>query len=136
MVRVNSMSKSSQRAKAKSEDVGENSRAPHAAEREQAILTLLRKHRFVTFRNLEREVEASPATLRRDLERLASEGHITRVHGAVKLADKPAVVSGSPLQDLKGVPFHENIARHPTEKQAIGRAAAALLRPGEAVIID
>jgi DeoR family ulaG and ulaABCDEF operon transcriptional repressor len=130
------MSKSSSKAKSKGEEIAENSRAPHAAEREQAILALLHKHRFVTFRNLEREVDASPATLRRDLERLASEGHITRVHGAVKLADVPAGTATSPLLDLKGVPFHENIGRHTTEKQAIGRAAAALLRPGEAVIID
>jgi DeoR family ulaG and ulaABCDEF operon transcriptional repressor len=34
------------------------------------------------------------------------------------------------------VPFHENIARHPHEKSAIGKAAAELCRPGEAVMID
>jgi DeoR family ulaG and ulaABCDEF operon transcriptional repressor len=37
---------------------------------------------------------------------------------------------------LSGVPFHENIGRHPLEKSAIGQAAAALCRPGEAVMID
>jgi DeoR family ulaG and ulaABCDEF operon transcriptional repressor len=130
------MSKASTKVRARSVEAAVSSRAPHAAERERAILSLLRQHRFITFRNLEREVEASPATLRRDLERLASEGHITRVHGAVKLVENAAVTSSGPLANLKGVPFHENIARHAAEKQAIGRAAAALCRPGEAVIID
>ena len=120
----------------KGADPAESARAPHAAEREQAILALLREHRFVTFRSLERAVEASPATLRRDLERLASEGYVERVHGAVKLVEQRAVSSSSPLADLKGVPFHENISRHPAKKQAIGRAAASLCRPGESVIID
>jgi DeoR family ulaG and ulaABCDEF operon transcriptional repressor len=130
------MTKAATKARSKSAEPAESARAPHAAEREQAILTLLRKHRFLTFRNLEREVDASPATLRRDLERLANEGHIERVHGAVKLIEKPSESSAGPLADLKGVPFHDNISRHPAQKQAIGRAAATLCRPGEAVIID
>ena len=111
-------------------------RAPHATEREQAILALLGKRRFITFRDLEREIGASPATLRRDLERLASEGRITRVHGGAKLVDEKATAAPAAISGLQGVPFHENIARHPAQKQAIGRAAAALCTAGEAVMID
>jgi DeoR family ulaG and ulaABCDEF operon transcriptional repressor len=37
---------------------------------------------------------------------------------------------------LQGVPFHENINRNRAAKEAIGEAAAALCRPGDAVIID
>ena len=37
---------------------------------------------------------------------------------------------------LQGVPFHENINRNRAEKEAIGKAAAELCRPGEAIIID
>ena len=37
---------------------------------------------------------------------------------------------------LQGVPFHENINLNRAQKEAIGRAAAALCEPGEAVIID
>jgi DeoR family ulaG and ulaABCDEF operon transcriptional repressor len=37
---------------------------------------------------------------------------------------------------LLGVPFHENIGRHRAEKEAIGRAAAALCTQGEGVMID
>ncbi|MGH7011071.1 MAG: DeoR/GlpR family DNA-binding transcription regulator, partial [Caulobacteraceae bacterium] len=37
---------------------------------------------------------------------------------------------------LAGTPFEINLARMALEKAAIGRAAAALCRPGEAIIID
>lgn len=106
-------------------------RAPHAEERERAILALLAARGFIAFRDLEREIDASPATLRRDLERLASEGRIVRVHGGAKLAERATQTFG-----LEGVPFHENIARNAAQKQAIGRAAAALCTPGEALMID
>jgi DeoR/GlpR family transcriptional regulator of sugar metabolism len=114
-----------------------DARAPHATEREQAILALLAKRRFLTFRDIEAAVEASPATLRRDLERLASQGRVTRVHGGAQSIESQENASpAAPLPGLQGVPFHENISRHPREKQAIGRAAAKLCARGEAVMID
>jgi len=107
----------------------------HAAEREQLILQMLQERGFIGFKELDRRVDASPATLRRDLERLASEGHIVRVRGGARLAEIETPAE-SDIQRLTGVPFHENIGRQPQQKAAIGRAAAALCRPGEAVIID
>lgn len=103
----------------------------HAAEREELIIRILEERGFVGFQELDRRVEASPATLRRDLERLAESGRIVRVRGGARL---PAGKAEEP--HLSGVPFHENIGRHPREKAAVGRAAAALCAPGEAVIID
>jgi DeoR family ulaG and ulaABCDEF operon transcriptional repressor len=103
----------------------------HAAEREQLILQMLQERGFIGFQELDNRVAASPATLRRDLERLADQGRIIRVHGGARLTGGPGDNA-----HLSGVPFHENIARHAREKEAIGRAAAKLCRPGEAVIID
>lgn len=104
----------------------------HAAEREQAILELLAGSGFISFRDLEKRLSASPATIRRDLERLASGGRLSRVHGGVKLPDDATATSSG----LSGIPFHENIGRNRSAKEAIGRAAAALCQPGEGVIID
>ena len=109
----------------------------HAAEREKAILDLLQQRGFIAFRELERRIGTSAATLRRDLERMASDGQIHRVHGGAKLAAKGS--EGAPANGpmtLSGVPFHENVARHRAEKEAIGRAAATLCKPGQAVMID
>jgi DeoR family ulaG and ulaABCDEF operon transcriptional repressor len=106
----------------------------HAAEREQAILALFKERDFVSFSELDRCIEASQATIRRDLGRLEAEGRIARVRGGAKLTQ-----AGRRSDDgarLQGVPFHENIALHRAEKEAIGRAAARLCLPGESIIID
>jgi DeoR family ulaG and ulaABCDEF operon transcriptional repressor len=106
----------------------------HAAERERAILELLRDRDFISFSELDRRLEASQATIRRDLGRLEGEGHIVRVRGGARLS--PAAARSDDHGHLSGVPFHENIALHRAEKEAIGRAAAALCLPGESIIID
>ena len=108
----------------------------HAAEREETILKLLGERNFVTFRELEKLLDASPATLRRDLERLSRAGTITRVHGGARLADDQNETAVSSPSSLTGVPFHENIGRNRAQKEKIGRAAAHLCEPGEAVMID
>ena len=101
----------------------------HVEDRERTILAMLEHRGFVTFRELDKRLSASPATLRRDLERLALAGRIVRVHGGAKMPD--AVTTG-----LTGVPFHENIKKNAAAKAAIGKAAAELCRPGESIIID
>lgn len=102
----------------------------HATERDRLILNLLEEEGFVSFRELSRRLTASPATLRRDLERLQSDGKLTRVRGGVQPTGGPRRAA------LQGVPYHENIACNRMAKQAIGRAAAELCRPGEGIIID
>ena len=107
----------------------------HPAERERAILDLLEQRGFIAFNELEKRIEASPATLRRDLERMAGEGRIDRVRGGVKLAAGGSGPSDHPAR-LLGMPFHENISRHRKQKEAIGRAAASLCDAGAAIMID
>lgn len=108
----------------------------HANEREQAILDLLGQRGFIAFRELEKYVDASPATLRRDLQRLASEGQIERVRGGASLPVSDDIAAGNSPERLSGVPFHENISRQRRQKEAIGKAAATLCEAGSAVMID
>jgi DeoR family transcriptional regulator, ulaG and ulaABCDEF operon transcriptional repressor len=111
----------------------------HSAEREKLILDFLDQKGFVSFQDLERRMEASPATIRRDLERLMSAGLITRVRGGAKRADAPKSAPNAAegtRPSLVGVPFHENIHRNRPQKEAIGAAAAKLCSAGEAVMID
>ena len=110
----------------------------HSAEREKLILETVNQRGFISFQDLEQRVAASPATIRRDLERMMIAGLLTRVRGGAKKnesknAKRPAP---DPGQQLTGVPFQENVNLHKAEKEAIGRAAAKLCNAGEAVMID
>ncbi len=107
----------------------------HATERERMILDSLGESGFVSFRDLESRVAASPATIRRDLDRLEEAGVITRVRGGAKRVGG-GTGAAAPEEGLSGIPFHENIGRNRAAKEAIGRAAAALCIPGEGVMID
>ncbi len=111
----------------------------HSAEREKLILDFLGERDFISFQDLEKKMQASPATIRRDLTRLMQAGLITRVRGGARLAERAQGGPGKsdgPTRHLAGVPFHENVHRNRQQKEAIGRAAAKLCSPGEAVMID
>jgi DeoR family transcriptional regulator, ulaG and ulaABCDEF operon transcriptional repressor len=112
----------------------------HSAEREKLILECLGQRGFISFQDLEKRVDASPATIRRDLERLVESGLITRVRGGAQLSERgkkvPATSSPSRPGHLLGVPFHENIHRRRPQKEAIGRTAAKLCAAGEGIMID
>ncbi len=108
----------------------------HANQRDDLILSLLAAKGFVTFRELETRISGSAATIRRDLERLAGEGKLTRVRGGAKLMAAAGANALAPGFHLAGVPFHENIARSQKEKEAIGRAAAGLCTANGGVMID
>jgi DeoR family transcriptional regulator, ulaG and ulaABCDEF operon transcriptional repressor len=114
-----------------------NHRIPmHASERESLILQLLVAKGFVSFRELDAQLDDSPATIRRDLERLAAEGKLARVRGGAKSLSEGGAHDLAPPLHLSGVPFHENIGLNRPQKEAIGKAAAALCIPGEGVMID
>lgn len=93
-------------------------------ERKDHILALLRRDRRLVAKDVSRELGLSEDTIRRDLRELAGEGLLQRVHGGA-LPVAPA------MADLKG-----RTALSPEGKAVIGRAAAALVRPGQVVFLD
>jgi DeoR family ulaG and ulaABCDEF operon transcriptional repressor len=104
----------------------------HAAEREKLILEAIGPTGFVTYRDLEDILSASPATIRRDLSRLEEQGQIVRVHGGAKCADD----ASAPPARLSGTPFTQSITQNLDAKRAIGKLAASLCEPGEGIMID
>lgn len=73
-------------------------------------------------------LHASPASVRRDFAFLAaSEGYV-RTWGGLR---GPAAPPGGPM-----VPFDDRLQRAVPEKRAIAAAAAALLQPGDVVLVD
>lgn len=68
----------------------------------------------------------SPATIRRDLAELSDAGLVVRVHGGA-----------APLTDVEIDRPYEVVAdESATEKRAIARRAAALVRDGDTVLLD
>lgn len=101
----------------------------HATERDQLILKLLQAQNFISLQELCEQLDASPATVRRDLERLEQRGSLQRVHGGARSTDAAQA-------HLQGTPFEMNLRRQLEQKMAIGKAAAKLCATGDAVIID
>lgn len=100
-----------------------------AIEREAIIEALLRERPIVSFDDIERSIEGSPATLRRDLQRMAMAGRLERVRGGARRAE----ASSSGEQRRPGV--DASLVPPDPRRLAIGRTAAALVRGGEAITI-
>ena len=90
------------------------------------IMDYLKGHNLVTVDELVTAIDASPATIRRDLIKLDEQGVISRTHGGVTLN---RFIPSQPTTNEKQ---HRNLA----EKQAIARYAASLVQPGSAVVLD
>jgi len=101
-----------------------------AAERRRLVLRAVGASQAVTVAGLADRLNVSPMTIRRDLETLAGQGKLTRVHGG-------AVPVGATLPAaFNPASFGENVAHRLHEKDRIGRAAAALVHDGETILID
>ncbi|HCF7933900.1 TPA: DeoR/GlpR transcriptional regulator [Klebsiella michiganensis] len=90
------------------------------------IVAYLKNHTLVTVEQLVDAVEASPATIRRDLIKLDEQGVISRSHGGVALR------RFEPSQPIT----NEKQLRSPAEKRAIARFAASMVQAGDAVVLD
>ncbi len=97
-----------------------------AETRRRLLLDLIAHQGFATLEELVKAVGVSESTVRRDLETLDLAGSVKRTHGG-------AVFSG----EVRSMPALEERQHAATaEKQAIGRATAALLDDGDTVLLD
>lgn len=94
-------------------------------ERLNAILELLATSATLDVDDVARDLSASAATIRRDLDHLAQQQLLTRTHGGA--------VANATSYDL---PLRYKTGRHAGEKQRIGAAAAALVSAGSVVGIN
>jgi DeoR/GlpR family transcriptional regulator of sugar metabolism len=92
--------------------------------RKQHILDVLRRTGQVVAKDLSQQLSLSEDTIRRDLRELAAEGLLQRVHGGA-LPASPAVGD-----------FAARLNLATDEKKMIGKAAAAMVQPGQVVILD
>lgn len=98
-----------------------------ADQRRKAILDHLKRAGYVEVNALADALAVSLATVRRDLLGLENEGLLIRTHGGAVPAS--ASTAWEPSWDSKRTKMLE-------AKRLIGREAAALIQPGETVILD
>jgi DeoR family transcriptional regulator of aga operon len=95
-------------------------------ERRQHMLDFIRAKDFVRIQDLAREFRVSEVTVRSDLDILARDGSVRRVHGGVVAL----------LANRKETAFEERTASYELEKRQIAKAAVDMLSDGDSVILD
>ncbi|PWU45893.1 ArsR family transcriptional regulator [Micromonospora globispora] len=99
-------------------------------QRQLEIVRRLRVNGAISVEELASSLGVSAATVRRDLKRLQSEGKLTRVHGGAHL---PSFVTEDADVDR---PFALVATVDEADKRAVARAAAAMVRDGDMVLLD
>ena len=94
-------------------------------QRRRLILEQLRKQGVVKTSELSELLSVSPMTIRNDLNALAKEGKLVRIHGGAAVRDW---VTSEPS-------YQEKASRNLAEKKRIGKRAAELIEEGMAVFI-
>ncbi|MFB2551837.1 DeoR/GlpR family DNA-binding transcription regulator [Ensifer soli] len=99
-------------------------------ERHRLIQAALAERPFATVKDLLDVIDASPATIRRDIAKLHQAGVIRKVFGGIALPE------GTPAQRRHAKPFEENRVLNVDAKTAIARVAETLCRDGDSLIVN
>lgn len=94
-------------------------------QRREDILSRLHKLGYVSARQLAKDYQVNPSTIRRDLDTMAQLGMIERSHGGATLPAEPAET-----------PYDVKIEKNVTQKRAIARAVAGLVPHGRSLLMD
>jgi len=97
-----------------------------AAQRKARILEQVAANGAMRISDLAAALEVSEVTVRRDVDALAQQGLVDKVHGGV---------TANSLSSTSEPPFAANSMREQTSKEVIAEAAAKLVRPGQAVAL-
>lgn len=92
--------------------------------RKVAIMNELSMCGKLSFAEIEKILDASATTIRRDLSRMAEEGLVTRFHGGVKLENGVSEFS-----------MNQKMNMNADDKRHIARVAASYLKPNELIFI-
>lgn len=96
------------------------------AKRQHFILGCLASRDIMTIAELTERLDVSHMTIRRDIQTLEREGRVKSVTGGVRLSER---LASEPSHQMKA-------AVRSQEKDAIGRAAAALVQEGMVIYLD
>jgi DeoR family ulaG and ulaABCDEF operon transcriptional repressor len=99
-------------------------------DRHRRVLDFLKGRPFATVRELGEVVDASPATIRRDIGKLHLEGSVRKVFGGIASTESPHA------DRLAARPFQENQMLGVAAKRAIAAEAEKLVSDGDSLIIN
>src|SRR5512143_3459715 len=97
-----------------------------APERQQRLLRYIEQQQRITVNQIVEQFDVRLATARRDLEVLADQGKVQRVHGGAIAV----------RQALPEPPVMQRTAEQAAEKARIGQAAADLIADGDTVFLS
>lgn len=95
-------------------------------ERQQEILRRATVERIVKVKRLAAELGVHEMTIRRDLDALAEQGLVERVHGGARIKNQAASESS----------YQIRVATQTREKELVAQAALELVRDGDTIAVD
>jgi len=105
-------------------------------ERWGLIINMLHATKVTSVDSFASALKVSPATIRRDLNELHSEGRLRRVRGGA-IATEPNEALGDPYFGLSGqLSQADNLELNLAKKIAIGQKAASMIEDNDSIIID
>lgn len=105
---------------------GDETAMPLMLDRRARIATMVRQRGSVRVQELAELFQVSPVTIRTDLVQLEKEGALVRDRGGAVAALPPSAL----------VAFEQRTTQRQEIKERIGRAAAALVDPGDTILLD
>ena len=103
-------------------------------QRQQLILDILVEQQFASVRSLSTQLEASEATIRRDITKMAASGQLNKIRGGAEvIAENLGQAQRTPV---KGSVFLADKERHASNKSLIAARAVELCEDDEAIIIN
>ncbi|MDD2969483.1 MAG: DeoR/GlpR family DNA-binding transcription regulator [Lachnospiraceae bacterium] len=99
-----------------------------AIDRHEKIMQLLVQHKSISVKTLCDLLQASEATIRRDLTQLENENKLERTHGGAFINDS--------IKLNYEETFNQKEFISAEEKRKIARAAFEMIRPGDSIVLD
>ena len=99
--------------------------------RQQLIIEILDKGQFASVRSLTKQLNASEATIRRDITKMSKRGEIKKIRGGAE-----AVNSDQNKARISSTLFNDDRTKQTETKKLIARRAVELCSDGDSIIIN
>ena len=103
-------------------------------QRQQLILDILAEQQFASVRALSSQLDASEATIRRDITKMAANGQLNKIRGGAEVIGD--TTGQTKRGSVKGSFFLAHKEIHASNKRRIAERAVELIEDDEAIIIN